>query len=38
VGRGYRPAELATLAREAGLEVQVVSRPGWRVVAWEVRA
>jgi len=34
VGRGYRPEELAALARDAGLDPQVTSRPGWRVVAW----
>jgi len=34
VGRGYLPAELAGLCRDAGLAARVATRPGWRVVAW----
>jgi SAM-dependent methyltransferase len=34
IARGYRPAELATLAARAGVEGHVHARPGWRVVAW----
>ena len=34
VGRGYAPEELEALCHQAGLEVTVTVRPGWRVVAW----
>ena len=34
IERGYTPEELEALCRDAGIDVTVTVRPGWRVVAW----
>jgi 2-polyprenyl-3-methyl-5-hydroxy-6-metoxy-1,4-benzoquinol methylase len=38
IRRGYRPAELTALLSEGGVQAEVRTRPGWRIVAvWPAR-